>query len=91
MAYIINNSFPDELLSERDVNWQYGNGDPEHGVVLHWTTEPPTVEGWYWMMQPSGVPLCLYFDGRLGIEDEYLDFDDFTHWLGPLPPPEPPQ
>ena len=99
MAYIVNSNFPDELLNERDVNWQTDGSDPEHGVVLQWTTTPPTQGGLYkarqkgvgtlwvevWSLSGGWLPLIKTFGS-----DVDSGLEDFTHWLGPLPEPEPP-
>lgn len=73
------------------------------GVVLEWTTEPPTQEGWYWgchvlenniIMSP--VILRVYesngyhFIFQNGFEQGRVDKVNYL-WLGALPVPEIPQ
>ncbi len=56
-----------------------------------WTTEIPTVEGWYWCVN-NGWFIALIernFDGKLiallpGDTAEY-DLDDMEAWKGPIP------
>lgn len=70
-----------------------------------WTTTPPTVPGWYWAYDtgPNSEDLnpflqvvhVDYVDDKLvfdaiGLFDSHEALDWFTHWLGPLPEPEPP-
>jgi hypothetical protein len=69
---------------------------------LGWTTTPPTEPGWYWVKCDTGAVsvylvnlansvMGLYFES-LGESWEYIMEDwKITHWLGPLPPPEPPK
>jgi hypothetical protein len=62
---------------------------------IKWTTEPPTEPGLYravhkdktvgWVMVGKRHGWVLKF-GDDGISKK----EDFTHWLGPLPVPEPP-
>jgi hypothetical protein len=71
-----------------------------------WTTETPTVEGWYWFRVKSGtsessITELSYIEIRGGracfaplvngyeFDDDY-EMSDITHWLGPIPAPEPP-
>lgn len=69
-----------------------------------WTTEPPTEPGWYWAtprmvegwedISPQIAEVYKNLSDRLKVLfDGNDDFDlaDFTHWLGPLPLPEPPK
>jgi hypothetical protein len=79
---------------------QYGvDLDIKDLLYGRWTTEPPTQEGWYWALvdrknpTPSIVHVVSAFShGKLfieiGREEEPLDW--YSHWLGPLPVPEPP-
>ncbi len=76
-----------------------------HFRYLVWTTEPPMQDGWYYSIKgdfPGSVDLVqvvMFPDpdtDRLAIVHVYNDSDlytlhDFTHWLGPLPVPEPPK
>jgi hypothetical protein len=64
---------------------------------LQWTTTPPTEEGLYFAYsQEDGVEI-VHYRGRnqldmavMGIEWRY-SLGGYTHWLGPLPVPEPPK
>jgi hypothetical protein len=74
---------------------------------LKWTTDPPTEEGWYWVYTVpewetvpvvACVKVCIMndvvsFDIPAGgyESEDYIHAHATTHWLGPLPPPEPPQ
>ena len=69
---------------------------------LEWTTTPPTVEGKYWVYNKVGdIHLCDVYEykGKLFIPDGYYGDIDlpvekqeyYSHWLGPLPVPEPPK
>jgi hypothetical protein len=90
------------------IQRKIGDGDGHIVVdghkVITWTTEPPTVEGDYFVwakddayfriptivkvvdVEPNTITpvLTLWFGGH-----EY-NLDRVTHWLGPLPVPEPP-
>lgn len=62
---------------------------------LKWTTAPPTVEGWYWVRFSNEQIECVtigIIDGK-PIEKFYDHWalEGVTHWLGPLPEPEPPK
>jgi hypothetical protein len=67
---------------------------------LKWETAPPTQEGWYWAIPQSGVfrnawnTLVVYVyeepDTHCLMVLEDTPLVDFSHWLGPLPAPEPP-
>lgn len=63
--------------------------------VLQWTTEPPTQEGLYFACSENGVEITHYRGrnetdvGIMDIEWRY-PLSAFTHWIGPLPVPEPP-
>ncbi len=72
-------------------------------TVFKWTTEPPTAEGWYWARrvftegnEKQKEIQLYYFNGSIWLfsPDDYEytpNSENFTHWLGPLPIPEPPQ
>jgi hypothetical protein len=61
---------------------------------MRWTTEPPTVPGWYWMRTPQGQIGChlvLTIGNRMAIVDSWglvcaagLECE----WSGPIPEPE---
>jgi hypothetical protein len=59
-----------------------------------WTTTPPTVEGWYWVKHEADNEIIMTQVCKL--TDDYLTTENgplyiFTHWLGPLPAPAPPE
>lgn len=58
---------------------------PVSGWVMQWQTEPPTLIGdyWYWVRLKSGKIVMCFDNGS-------QHHPDATHWLGPLPPLEPP-
>jgi hypothetical protein len=60
--------------------------------VMEWTTEPPTVEGWYWVKRHSEIDLIFFQDGTVtsSVYDNARALD-YSHWLGPLPEPELPK
>ncbi len=65
--------------------------------VDDWSTDPPTEDGWYWCYAEAGV----YQSARLQLHNVDANeqrarrgdkpMSDFTHFLGPLPKPEPPR
>lgn len=67
-----------------------------------WTTEPPTEAGWYWARVRNGQPTVVKV-GTFGVSltgtlwayttgtFTALDLDTFDCWLGPIPPPAPPE
>jgi hypothetical protein len=68
-----------------------------------WTTTPPTEPGWYWAYILIDEPIIsmVFIDKDGRVFDPDYESDDiyqmqpvgetiFTHWLGPLPVPEPP-
>jgi hypothetical protein len=73
--------------------------DSRFAADLRWTTNPPTEPGLYrakrwdggfvnWVEVGEfthGYPFVLMYGS-----DVTLGLDEFTHWLGPLPVPEPP-
>jgi hypothetical protein len=69
----------------------YGNGKG-------WTTDPPTVEGLYRAINRDGFAYWVavhqyegkYLVSRMGYGHD-ITLDNYTHWLGPLPIPEPPR
>jgi hypothetical protein len=67
---------------------------------IKWTTETPTQEGIYFAKHQNGTQMTVkvisakYNDEsmaavRFGVTF-WVSLKDFTHWLGPLPAPEPP-
>lgn len=57
-----------------------------------WSTDPPTEDGWYWAYDSRDGKVEMIFYGN---EPELVWIDRlvlelYTHWLGPLPKPEPP-
>jgi hypothetical protein len=80
--------------------------DGETGIDIQgmrWTTTPPTEEsqeGWYWLYVSDrgtneryvSIELITIWDiDSKEIEFSDITFKDVTHWLGPLPQPEPPK
>ena len=62
-------------------------------MPLDWTTTPPKVDGWYWALRFGEVQI-VNIRGSVGFIvalDDYCMLELFTHWLGPLPVPEPPK
>lgn len=68
--------------------------------IDNWSTDPPTEDGWYWAYDDErnwlDMVYCLVPASGDDIyqiwRDGYsYDLSDFTHWLGPLPLPEPPR
>lgn len=64
-----------------------------------WSKTPPVVPGWYWTVFAGSVEIACVdthhnterlYATLTGSEFPY-DLDDFPHWLGPLPTPEPPE
>lgn len=62
-----------------------------------WTTEPPKQEGQYWCYFPKAheplfcLPILLDANGNPWVDsDDRWQLQKVTHWLGPLPAPEPP-
>lgn len=76
----------------------FGANGSEFDLELEWTTKPPEQDGIYWAMYkgaPRIVELYYLIHGPLranviGMEISF-GLSEFTHWLAPLPPPEPPQ
>ena len=65
-----------------------------------WTTEPPTEPGWYWVhTTPEDDPInpvteVVELEGpgaAFTLKEHGLSLNTRTHWLGPLPEPEPPK
>lgn len=84
------------MMSGGILKHAYEQGDNVGDYVCHldgWTTTPPTEEGWYWAIHEAVgymdlVKVCKLTEDYLTTENGPLYV--FTHWLGPLPPPEPP-
>lgn len=69
-------------------------------VMLQWQTEPPIVEGWYWVKWTERhKPIQIVylqkdnkFESVLVIGNIHShEVNSFAHWLGPLPIPELPK
>ena len=71
-------------------------------MTQEWTTTPPTELGWYWGFLSDRrlkirIVLIYWIGGGYSIHkpgflyDWEPDLKRFTHWLGPLSIPEPPQ
>jgi hypothetical protein len=64
-----------------------------------WTTTPPKEDGVYWAITKRGNgPYCVDVDLRTGevwhhgfSGDVSESISYYSHWLGPLPVPEPPK
>jgi len=59
---------------------------------VSWTTEKPTVEGWYWWWRDDHVRLVLAYEmerGSLAARGENFILSDLSEarWAGPLEPP----
>lgn len=65
---------------------------------LHWRTKPPTEPGTYWVKNDAAVFSVCIADSYTGLSvflthywlHEFIEEYKPTHWLGPLPIPEPP-
>lgn len=59
--------------------------------ALRWTTEPPTVAGWYWYSMGKGHAVCLLVcaDGKAKLsKDHFTDAELLGgEWAGPIPAP----
>jgi hypothetical protein len=75
-------------------------GVRDRDKFMYWTTTPPTVEGWYWALdvlfqhiEPVyvewSIPDRKFIVNQMRNGKE-MELSDFSHWLGPLPVPEPP-
>lgn len=53
-------------------------------MPLKWTTEPPTVPGWYWHRNCLGVT----FLHLTAVKANPLPALDTWEWAGPVPEPE---
>jgi hypothetical protein len=74
----------------------------EMDARMQWTTTPPTEPGWYWVRWNipyiHDVEIVRVYREHQGDrlfvadigEDAEFELAKFTHWLGPLPIPEPP-
>ncbi len=63
---------------------------------MKWTTDKPTEPGWYWVRDGQQIEMVdLELDsGTLvvyAVDDDHHTVDEYSHWFGPLPQPEPPQ
>ncbi len=58
-----------------------------------WTTQPPTVDGWYWVKWQGFSPVIMKFDGNryvteCGVDDPWtVDTLEHAQWSGPIPEP----
>lgn len=52
----------------------------EHELQLTWTSERPTVPGWYWVRSERGTFVRQYY----GASDFFAPWDEFA---GPIPEP----
>jgi len=85
---------------EDKIDFDYQVRVPKYARNLKWTTTPPTVEGWYWVINAKGEMWCdkVFIQDSAPHwynEDEHMYnpiiLDYFTHWLGPLPVPDAPE
>jgi hypothetical protein len=79
------------------------NGDNGDLMCLEWTTDPPKESGIYWAQERGGYVVCVQvkinkYDGieewtevREFMTEDFTETKFYSHWLGPLPVPEPPQ
>ena len=67
-------------------------------MMGEWTTEPPTISGWYWAKRRNGnIALeCVEVYGDK--EGMYVyaachdaPLDTFLYWYGPIPEPDHPE
>lgn len=64
-----------------------------------WTTDAPKGVGWYWRYIGEGIvsmaQITADADGFLYVVVDCIEYDiehfTYSHWLGPLPVPEPPE
>jgi hypothetical protein len=77
------------------------DGEPFSAIATTWSATPPTEPGWYWVYFPMGykpITVCV----SIGFDPEGNPFDNenddcgwnieaATHFLGPLPLPDPPK
>lgn len=73
-------------------------------IVGPWSTDEPTEDGWYWTLKGNidePIPEIVFALGDMNMRHDergvydypdmpLVSFSFFTHWLGPLPKPEPP-
>jgi hypothetical protein len=66
--------------------------------ALEWTTNPPTEDGWYWCYFAGAheplhcLPILLDQNREPWVDSEdNWQLQRITHWLGPLPIPDPPK
>lgn len=90
-------NLPNGYKIERIIEYSFAEVGP-------WSTDAPTGKsGWYWAIDRDSEVMMVHYEmspfggsdfiTTVG-DDEYLrhyDWQDFTHWLGPLPKPEPPE
>lgn len=81
---------------EINVNTGYGIGGGFYNFA--WTTETPTQEGWYWVVNGNKeieIVEVYKLDNRLYAwtvtSERDFDLNEFIMWLGPIPPPEMPE
>ena len=81
---------------EINVNAGYGIGGGFYNFA--WTTEAPTQEGWYWVVNGNKeieIVKVYKLDNSLHAwtvtSERDFDLKEFSMWLGPIPPPEMPE
>jgi hypothetical protein len=70
-----------------DYRYEIEHGIGGEWVILEWTTNPPTQEGWYWVCVEDGHISATFIHN--GADPKLMG--DNVYWLGPLPVPEPPK
>jgi len=87
-------------MMEYKIEMREESGYPLEIAELHWTTDLPTVGGWYWVIgngEEEPFPDYVFFDEKeKGLCINVLGYallvkEIERHWLGPLPVPEPPE
>lgn len=64
---------------------------------MEWLTEPPNMPGYYWAWDMRDEKLVIVHAFYMGINHKFLtlvvdwdnrDDSEFSHWMGPIIPPE---
>jgi hypothetical protein len=73
--------------------WWFGKSDDPkitEWTAHTWTTEPPKEAGWYWVNFRVGTANFQLIE-KYPLDGKEQNIHLATHWLGPLPVPEPPE